>query len=292
MTRIRIASYNTRDFLDDPYAAARVVRAIDPDVLCLQEVPRRLFSSQRVANFARDCGMYWSGRHRGSGGTTIFTSLRVDVVESRHHRLRVAFLQRTRGYALARVAAPGREPIAVASVHLSLDARERAAHAQVILRAINVGGEVVLAGDLNEGDSGDAWKAFAGVMRPVSPMTPTFPAARPRRVLDVIFASSGLRAEPHAGLDIPAADLVAGSDHLPTWVDLRLGEPTVVQERAEEAAAEASEAVTEEMVTGAESDAEAETGAGGVRRGRRRRRRTGRGPWAGAGQEGRSRRRT
>ena len=26
MTTIRIASYNTRDFLEDPYAAARVVR--------------------------------------------------------------------------------------------------------------------------------------------------------------------------------------------------------------------------------------------------------------------------
>lgn len=255
MTTIRIASYNTRDFLDDPYAAARVVRAIDPDVLCLQEVPRRLFSTQRVASFARACGMYWSGRHRGSGGTTIFTSLRVDVVESRHHRLRVALLQRTRGFALARVAAPGREPIAVASVHLSLDARERAAHAQVILRAVNVGGEVVLAGDLNEGDSGEAWKAFAGVMRLVSPMTPTFPAARPRRVLDVIFASPGLQPEPHVELELPEADLVAGSDHRPTWVDIRLREPTAVQERAEEAATEASASVTEEMVKEAEAEA-------------------------------------
>jgi endonuclease/exonuclease/phosphatase family metal-dependent hydrolase len=260
MTTIRIASYNTRDFLEDPYAAARVVRAIDPDVLCLQEVPRRLFSTQRVANFARDCGMFWSGRHRGSGGTTIFTSLRVDVVESRHQRLRVAFLQRTRGFALARIAAPGREPIAVASVHLSLDARERAAHAQVILRAVNVGGEVVLAGDLNENESGQAWQAFAGVMRPVSPMTPTFPATRPRKVLDVIFASAGLQVEPHASLDIPEADLVAGSDHRPTWVDIRLDEPTAAQERADEASARASESVTDEMVQEAEAKA-AEIGA-------------------------------
>lgn len=222
MTTIRIASYNTRDFLDDPYAAARVVRAIDPDVLCLQEVPRRLFSTRRVANFARWCGMSWSGRHRGSGGTTIFTSARVQVVETQHHRLRVARLQRTRGFALARLAAPGCEPIAVASVHLSLNAHERAAHARVILAAVNVSGEVVLAGDLNEGDSGEAWQAFAGVMRLVSPTTPTFPAHRPRTLLDVIFASSGLNAAPHADVDIAEADLIAGSDHRPTWVDLEL----------------------------------------------------------------------
>ena len=228
MTTIRIASYNPRDVLEDPFAAARVVRAIDPDVLCLQEVPRRLFSSRRVANFARNCAMSWSGRHRGSGGTTIFTSQRVDVVESAHHRLAVARLQRTRGFALARVVAPGCEPLAVASVHLSLDARERAAHAQVILQTINVGGEVVLAGDLNEGDSGQAWRAFAGVMRLVSPMTPTYPATRPRKVLDVIFASPGLQAEPHADLAIAEADLIAGSDHRPTWVDITLRR--VVQE--------------------------------------------------------------
>lgn len=254
MTTIRIASYNTRDFLEDPYAAARVVRAINPDVLCLQEVPRRLFSTQRVANFAQQCGMFWSGRHRGSGGTTIFTSLRVGVVESRHQRLKVARLQRTRGFALARVAAPGREPIAVASVHLSLDAQERAVHAKVILQAINLGGEVVLAGDLNEGDSGEAWKTFAGVMRLVSPTTPTYPAKKPRKVLDVIFASAGLRAEPHSDIAIDEADLIAGSDHRPTWVDIVLQEPTAAQDRAEEASAQASEKVTEEMVAEAESE--------------------------------------
>ena len=208
------------------------MRAIDPDVLCLQEVPRRLFSTRRVATFAQHCGMSWSGRHRGSGGTTIFTSRRVDVVESRHTRLRVARLQRTRGFALARVAVPGQEPIAVASVHLSLDARERAAHARTILDAVDVGGEVVLAGDLNEGESGQAWQAFAGVLRLVSPMTPTYPASRPRKVLDVIFASSGLEVEPRVALDVAEADLVAGSDHRPTWVDLRLGESTVGQDRA------------------------------------------------------------
>ena len=56
---IRVATYHLRDFLDDPAAAARVIRAIDPDVLCLQEVPRRLLGTWRVANFAQVCRMYW-----------------------------------------------------------------------------------------------------------------------------------------------------------------------------------------------------------------------------------------
>ena len=48
--------------------------AVDPDVLCLQEVPRRLFGGWRVARFAAACGLSWPGRHRGSGGTTVLTS--------------------------------------------------------------------------------------------------------------------------------------------------------------------------------------------------------------------------
>lgn len=225
---MRVASYNLKDFTLDRSAAARVVRAIDPDVLCLQEVPRRLFSTWRVATFAQQCGMYWSGRHRGSGGTTVFTSLRVQVGGSRHHRLRVPRLQRTRGYAVARVGPAGHPPFVVASVHLSLDADERARHADQILRTIAAGGPALLAGDLNEGETGSAWRLFATPLRLVSPTTPTFPAKAPRTVLDVIFASPEVRVLPHRDVPLDEQDLVAASDHRPTWVDLDLGVSTAL----------------------------------------------------------------
>lgn len=222
-TRLRVASYNTRDFLNDPLAAARVVRAIAPDVLCLQEVPRRLFGTTRVATFADHCGMYWSGTHRGSGGTAIFTSLRVQVVESRHQRLQVARLQRTRGFAVIRVAAESRPPLAVASVHLSLDAGERVRHAQFILDALDVDGDVILAGDLNESEEGSAWQALlARPLALISPVRPTYTARNPRRMLDVIFGSAGITVLPHQHVDLDPADLVAASDHLPTWVDIEV----------------------------------------------------------------------
>ena len=219
---MRVASYNLKDFTLDRHAAARVVRAIDPDVLCLQEVPRRLFGSWRVSAFAAECGLYWSGRHRGSGGTTILTSLRVQVAESGHHRLPVAALQRTRGYAVMRVAPAGHAPLAVASVHLSLDAAERVRHAGQILGAFSGAEPVLVAGDLNEGDSGAAWQLFAGPLRLVSPAVPTFPARQPRRVLDVIFASPDLVVLPHREVALVEGDLAAASDHRPTWVDLEL----------------------------------------------------------------------
>jgi endonuclease/exonuclease/phosphatase family metal-dependent hydrolase len=222
MTTMRVASYNLKDFTLDRHAAARVIRAIDPDVLCLQEVPRRLFGSWRVSAFAAECGLYWSGRHRGSGGTTILTSLRVQVTESRHHRLRVAALQRTRGYAVMRVAPAGHQPLLVASVHLSLDAAERERHASQILRTVDGAAPVLVAGDLNEGESGGAWRQFAAPLRLVSPAVPTFPARAPRRVLDVIFASPGLVVLPHRDLPLAHHDLAAASDHRPTWVDVEV----------------------------------------------------------------------
>jgi endonuclease/exonuclease/phosphatase family metal-dependent hydrolase len=203
-------------------------------VLCLQEVPRRLLSSFRVSAFAARCGLYWSGRHRGSGGTTVFTSLRVQVADSAHHRLRVPLLQRTRGYAVVRVASSGHEPLVVASVHLSLDAAERERHAAEVLGTVSGAAPVVLAGDLNEGETGLAWQQFAAPLRLVSPTEPTFPSRRPRRLLDVVFASPGLEVLPHRGVGLDDADLVAASDHRPVWVDLDLG-PRVTGSRTAEA---------------------------------------------------------
>lgn len=223
MATIRVASYNVRDLKDDARAAARVVRCLDPDILCLQEVPRRLLSSLRVSSFAARCGMYWAGRHRGSGGTTIFTSLRVQVAESAHLRLPVGHLQRRRGYAVVRAAPPGSRSLVVASVHLGLDSSERARHAATVMEHLADVTPVVLAGDLNEGDQGRAWGLIAGSLRLVSPTAPTFPAARPRSLLDVVFASDEVRVRPHCEVPLSPADLVAASDHLPVWADLELG---------------------------------------------------------------------
>lgn len=220
---IRVASYNTRDFLDDHHLAARLVRAIDPDVLCLQEVPRRLFAGRRVSRFAAACGMRWPGHHRGSGGTTIFVSDRVRVLGGEHSRLPVRWPDRTRGYAVARVAVPGGGELTAVSVHLSLRPGERVTHTERILKALADRGALVLAGDLNEDDSGSAWRLIdvPDRMRLVSPPRPTFPARSPRRRLDVVFASPDLRVLPHREVLVPDAVWARASDHRATWVDLR-----------------------------------------------------------------------
>lgn len=222
MTRLRIASYNTRDLLDDRAAAARVVRALDPDVLCLQEVPRRLFAATRVARFAHESGMVWSGHHRGSGGTTIFTARRVEATQVWHRRLQVRPPDRTRGYAVVSVTAAAALPLVVASVHLSLRAAERERHTQAILASLGRTDRTVVCGDLNEDETGGAWRLLADGMRLVSPPHPTYPSYLPRRRLDVVFATPDVAVLPHAPVGLALEDLAAGSDHRPIWVDVEV----------------------------------------------------------------------
>lgn len=219
---VRVASYNLRDFKDDADAAARVVRAINPDVLCLQEVPRHPLSSYRIASFAALCGLYWSGSHHGSGGTTVMSSLRLDASNVQHIPLKVAFQQRQRGYAVVQVRLPGHQRVDLVSVHLSLNPEERARHAAAVMAAVAGDGSLVLAGDLNEGSDGQAWMAIAQRLCVVTGDTPTFPASNPRHRLDVIFASPELSVVSSGPIELDHADLVAATDHLPVWVDLDL----------------------------------------------------------------------
>lgn len=222
MDVIRVATYNTRDFLDDWRLGARLVRAVDPDVLCLQEVPRRLGGGWRTARFARRCEMRWTGSHRGSGGTTVLTSPRLRVVEARHLRLPVRWPDRTRGFAVVRAVTPAGGTVTAVSVHLSLRPAERVAHTERVLRALAGSGPLVLAGDLNETESGSAWRLLdvPDRLRPVAPPGPTYPARAPRRRLDVVFASPDLVVLPHREVAVPEGAWARASDHRPAWVDL------------------------------------------------------------------------
>lgn len=224
---LRVATYNVHDFLDDRAAAARVVRAIRPDVLCLQEVPRRLTTEIRLPAFARECGLFWSGGRLGSGGTAVLAALGTRVHAAGTRRLPVRFPDRSRGYAAVDVSLPGADPVTVVSIHLGLRSVERTAHARDI--SDHVGPRAIVAGDLNELAGGAAYDVIAERWRRVSDDRPTYPAERPSRPLDVIFAGPDLIPVATGGPE-DAEDVVAASDHLPVWVDLRVG-PSVDRPR-------------------------------------------------------------
>jgi Metal-dependent hydrolase len=224
--QLRVMSYNVKDFTADRAAAARVVRALRPDVLCLQEVPRRLTTEFRLPSFARACGLYWAGGRLGTGGTAVLTALRVRVHGTSRRRLTVRFPDRTRGYAAVDVSLPGWVPITVVSVHLSLGAQERQRHAGAILSRLPE--RAVVAGDLNEGTDGLAHRSLAGRLVLASGTQPTFPAHDPRSPLDFIFASADLPTVPASQQDLAnldVEDLAAASDHRPVWIDVAATRP-------------------------------------------------------------------
>ena len=224
-------TYNVHDLRDDRAAAARVVRAVAPDVLCLQEVPRRLTTEVRLPRFARACGMRWRGGRLGTGGTAVLTGPRVEVRATLRGRLPVRFPDRSRGYAAATVslagARPARAPVTVLSLHLGLRADERVRHASTILDRLHTAGggprrPVVVAGDLNEGAGGRAFSVVLNRYRLVSGGVLTFPSDRPTVALDAIFATPSLTVVEAQGAPPDERDLVAGSDHRPVWVDLEV----------------------------------------------------------------------
>jgi endonuclease/exonuclease/phosphatase family metal-dependent hydrolase len=118
----------------------------------------------------------------------------------------------------------GTAAVTAVSVHLSLTPEERLAHTEHVLQALEGRTPLVVAGDLNEGPAGAAWQRLeaAGRLRAVSPTRPTYPAHAPRRRLDVVFASAGLRVLPHREVLVPESAYAAASDHRPTWVDLEV----------------------------------------------------------------------
>jgi endonuclease/exonuclease/phosphatase family metal-dependent hydrolase len=63
--------------------------------------------------------------------------LAVDVTSTQHSPLKVARLQRGRGYAVSHVPASGHPAVTFVSMHLSLDAAERREHAASILKALS-----------------------------------------------------------------------------------------------------------------------------------------------------------
>jgi endonuclease/exonuclease/phosphatase family metal-dependent hydrolase len=233
--RLRVLTYNVHELKDDLGALARVVRAVAPDVACLQEVPRRPLTGHRVGALADACGLLWSGGAERAGGTAIFTSLRVDQRASGAGRLPVSgLLTRRRGYAAGVVGVPGGPSVTVVSVHLSLVAEERVQHARLVRDALrSLGpGPYVVAGDLNEPPDGPAWTAFGPLLHDAVASSaagePTFPARTPQHRIDAVLVSSGLAVEavcvPGREHGVDPADLELASDHLPVVVDLRVAE--------------------------------------------------------------------
>jgi endonuclease/exonuclease/phosphatase family metal-dependent hydrolase len=122
-----------------------------------------------------------------------------------------------RGVLLARFG-QGREALAVAVAHLSLGPQARARQLGFIGELLEGQPHVVLMGDLNtEAGSAEMRDLFRRTaLQPPGSATPTFPSWQPRRAIDHILLSGGLRLHKAWTLS------EAFSDHLPLAAEISM----------------------------------------------------------------------
>jgi endonuclease/exonuclease/phosphatase family metal-dependent hydrolase len=117
----------------------------------------------------------------------------------------------------------GRAAFVAAGSHLSVDATERPAQAEVLKRHLTGFAEpVVFAGDLNENSGGAAWRMIADGLTDAAGADdrPTFPVRAARERLDAIFVDPRIAVLQYDVIDTPQTR--AASDHFPVVADLEL----------------------------------------------------------------------
>ncbi|MGH8837514.1 MAG: endonuclease/exonuclease/phosphatase family protein, partial [Actinomycetes bacterium] len=195
---VRVMSYNVRSMRDDRSALGRIIRACDPDVVCVQEAPRFFRWRSRCAELARTSGLVVVTGGRPAGAMLLLAGLRARVLYTEDLQLRKLPRLHQRGLAMAVLEIQGAR-FGVASMHLSLNDDERAYQVPEVLSHLRRldATELVLAGDVNEQPPGLRWQGLLGELTDAYVKAPwggefTITSKAPNRRIDGIFVSAGV----------------------------------------------------------------------------------------------------
>ncbi|MFC0100085.1 endonuclease/exonuclease/phosphatase family protein [Micromonospora marina] len=222
---LRVLSYNIHSQRDDAAALAEVVRTAAPDVVIVQEGPRRFRWRQKCAALAESFGMVVAAGGLPSLGNVLLTSLRVRAVDTSCQRYPLTPGRHMRGAAYAQCRVGGVD-VLLAGSHLSTDPAERPAQAAAFKRELAASTLPVVAGaDVNEGPDGPAWQTLAEGLTDTALAADradrlTYSCADPRRRIDALFVDPRITVVDYDVVDTPAAR--RASDHFPVLVDLLL----------------------------------------------------------------------
>lgn len=226
---MRIMSYNTRGSLgmDNVRSTRRIVdtvRMVSPDVICFQEIHKKLIWSRREDQ-PLELGSYLSRRfifqrnvRFGMGAYGIGIAARGQVVSITEHTLPGGREQRgVLEVALKDVG--GLRNVTVFCTHFGLGEQERVGQAEALAGYVGaVKWPVIVCGDFNEGPEGEAIKLLLIRTRLVDADAgenrPTFQADNPTVRIDYCFVSQDLKVE---NVEVPHS---LASDHLPLVVDV------------------------------------------------------------------------
>src|SRR3954454_7138754 len=223
MSEIRLLTYNIRALRDDAEDVSDVIRALSPDVVCVQEAQRFLRWRSKRAAIARKAGLVVATANRPAG-LMLMTSLSAHVLSTNFALLskRPKLDQRAGCAAVLDVAGVRWR---VASVHLSLSSDERQAHLPELWSTLGGDGPLVVAGDINEEPGGPVWTELGTRLVDAWEVTKTgngltYSASSPRKRIDAVFVDKGVEVlECRVVDDVPG--VTVASDPLPVLAVLR-----------------------------------------------------------------------
>jgi len=217
---LRVMSYNVHGLKDDRAALTALVRDLAPDVLIVQEAPRRFRWRHKCAALADDVDMVVAAGGLPALGNLLLVSLRVKVHETWCLRYPLTPGRHLRGAAFARGSVRG-GIFTISGSHLATDPAERPGQAAIWKDALaRLEGPVIAGGDLNEGPGGGAWRTVGDGLVSSVAGRPTFPATLPARLIDGLFVTPDIVIEKY---EVVESDLARrASDHLPVLADLAL----------------------------------------------------------------------
>ncbi len=219
---VRLMSYNVHGLDDDLAALESVVRSVAPDIVFVQEAPRRFRWRTRCASMAHSFGMIYAVGGLPSLGNVIVTSQRVRVHETWSLQYPLTPGRHMRGAAFARCSI-GRVPFVAVGSHLATDDTERPDQAHLLKVAMDKHDEPVLfGGDINETSGGSAWRMLADGLIDAGADSdlPTFSVANPKRRIDAIMVDPRCEVRRFQVLDSP--EVRRASDHFPIVLDVAL----------------------------------------------------------------------
>ncbi|WP_035805574.1 endonuclease/exonuclease/phosphatase family protein [Kitasatospora mediocidica] len=226
--RVRVLSYNVRSQRDDRRALVRVIRACEPDLICIQESPRYWRPEAQAAWLARETGtVVLSGGGRAAAGPLLLGTPRATVLRRADLLLPKARGLHARGFATAVVRLGRAAPFALTSCHLSLDPAERLSQFQLLPGQLAGAEQGVIGGDFNEHPEDPGWQWLAARYQDAHATAPwggeyTSRPGDPYQRLDAVFTTPAIHPLACGVPPLPHTDVMAATDHLPVVAVLRV----------------------------------------------------------------------